>query len=137
MKATIHLMNVLATINTRRHLRHEAGQLVHLHWDEHQITLTRADFVSFVRVLEQGANQLYADAGRYSVVQVDDEVREVWLGNICLILTTPDYRALLNAALTTETRLHGFRPQKPPQDKVVIHPVPLLRRLRQTPVCWN
>jgi hypothetical protein len=130
-------MNVLASINTRRHMLHEAGQVVHIHWDEHQFTLTRANFVSLVRVLEQGVNNPYADEGRYSVVQVDDEVREVWIENACLSLNHREYRALLNAALTTETRLHGFRPQKPPQDKIVIHPIPLLRRIRQMPISWN
>ena len=137
MKATISLMNVLATINTRRHMLHEAGQVVHIHWDEHQFTLTRADFVSLVRVLELGANQPYAEEGRYSAVQVDDDVREVWVDRACLSLNHREYRALLNAGLTTETRLHGFRPQKPSKEKVAIHPIPLIRRLRQKPICWN
>lgn len=137
MKATISLMNTLATINTHRHMRHEGGQVVHIHWDKHQFTLTRVDFVRFVRVLEQGANQLYAGEGRYSVVQVDDDVREVWIENTCLSLKHIEYRALLNAALTTETRLHGFRPQKPPQEKIVIHPISIVRRLRQARSCWN
>jgi len=137
MKTTISLMNVLASINTRRHMLHEAGQVVHIHWDDHHFTLPRADFIRLVRVLEQGLKQPYAEEGRYSVVQVDDDVREVWVDRTCLSLNQRDYRALLNAALTTETRLHGFRPQKPPQEKVVIHPIPLIRRFRQTPVCWN
>lgn len=137
MKATIRPMNILATINTRRHMLHENGQVVHIHWDDHQFTLARADFAGLVRALEQGVQQPYAEEGRYSVVQVDDDAREVWVGHICLALNDRDYRALLNAALTTETRLHGFRPQKPPQEKIVIHPVSILRRPRRSPVCWN
>ncbi len=137
MKVAISLMNILATINTRRHMQHEAGQIVHIRWDEHHFTLARDQFVCLARALEQGINQPYAEEGRYSVVQVDDDTRDVWIEYTCLSLNQREYRALLNAALTTETRLHGFRPQKPPQEKIVTHPISILRRPRQSYPCWN
>jgi hypothetical protein len=136
-KATIDLMNLLANIDTRRHIDHEAGQVVHLHWDTHHFRLTRANFTNLVHALERGAQRLYACEGRYNIVQVDDDVREIWIGKTCLSLNSADYRALLNAALTTETRLHGFRPPAPPLEKIAIQPVATMRAPRPARPCWN
>jgi len=99
---------LLAIIDNNRQIMHDAGQVVYIHWDTHQFRLMRSNFSQFARVLEDGAKRLYAGKNPYSVVQVDDDLREVWIENTCLSLTRREYRALLNATLTTETRLNGF-----------------------------
>jgi hypothetical protein len=103
----------LASINPTRHLTHEKGQQVNLWWDDQAFHLSRRQFGQFVRALERGARYLFAEFGAYCVVHVDDDLRELWLEGRCITLTRADYRALLNAALTTETRLHGFRDTQP------------------------
>lgn len=120
---------LLATINTGRHITHEAGQVVHLKWDDHQLSLERSDFTRLVRTLERGSRRLYAGNKQCSVVQVDDDVREVWVHKTCLSLNRREYRALLNAAWTTETRLHGYRveaqaQEEQPAEAVVMQPIP-------------
>ena len=100
---------LLASISHSRHITHEAGQIVHLNWDSQQFSLQRPSFVQFVRTLESGYKSQFAEDDDYSVVQVDDDVRDVWIENSCISVNRAEYRALLDAALRTETRLHGFR----------------------------
>lgn len=127
----------LATITTQRRLSHAAGETVTLHWDDHQFRLSRAALSRFARVLEQGKTQLYAAKKGFSVVVVDEETREVWIGKSCIALNPREYRSLLNAALRTETRLHGLRgaiPQEQeshPEQGIHFHPPKPLC------LCWN
>jgi hypothetical protein len=109
---------LLASIDPNRQITHESGQVVYINWDGHQFRLMRSDFSHFAHALEQGLKQLYASEKRYSVVHVDDDLLEVWIENSCLSMTWREYRALLNATLTTETRLHGFR--TPQDDEISI-----------------
>ncbi len=107
----------LATINHNRSLTHDAGQIVYLNWDDHSFSFTRAGFSRFARALQRGAVRLYAGQRDYCVVAVDSDLRDVWIEDTCLTLDWRDYRSLLNATLTTETRLHGFRAPRQPQDE--------------------
>jgi hypothetical protein len=126
----------LATIDEQRRLTHDAGQVVYLNWDQHSFCFTRAALSRFARTLQQGMAQLYAGRRDYSVVTVDDECREVWVENVCLPLDRRDYRALLNAVLTTETRLHGFRSMQPAEEA---DPEPAITYCAPAPLrfCWN
>lgn len=126
----------LAVINPQRRLSHVEGKKVTIHWDEHQFHITRAALSRFARVLEQGRVQLYAAKKGFSVVAVDGETREVWVGKTCLTLSQREYRSLLNAVLRTETRLHGLGAvvpveQEKPEPNVHIHMPELLR------LYWN
>lgn len=105
---------ILAKINAARTITHKAGQTVYLGWDEHDFCFTRRDFMCFVDVLRRGSGVLYAACDGYIAVQVDDDTHEVWLRDVCLHLTRREYNTLLNAALTTETRLYGFRAEPLP-----------------------
>lgn len=129
---------LLASITPQRQLTHEQGKRVHLFWDDKHFRMARAEFGQFVRALERGMRYLYAEKGVYCVVHVDDDQREIWLGERCITLTRKDYRALLNAALTTETRLHGFRD---PQASTTPFPAQLqisrYRPLRAMRLRWN
>lgn len=127
----------LATITTQRRLSHAAGETITLQWDDHQFRLSRAALSRFARVLEQGKSQLYAAKKGFSVVAVDDETREVWIGKSCIALNPREYRSLLNAALRTETRLHGLRGAIPPQRES--RPEPSIRLHAPEPLrlCWN
>jgi|GEM_PF-4959517 len=132
-------MNVqlLAAINDSRHITHDAGQVVYLNWDGHQFCLERSRFNCFVRALEYGSRQLFAGDGCYSVVQVDNDVREVWIDKTCLTLNHDEFRALLNAALTTETRLHGFRVKIIEQPEELAAWIKFYRRPASIAPCWN
>jgi hypothetical protein len=122
----------LATITPNRHFMHEQGKTVYLCWDDDRFCLSRAQLSQFARALEHGSRYLYAESGHYSVVHVDDDVREIWMGTEFITLSANDYRALLNAALTTETRLHGFRDASPDSSEFTYyHP------LRATGFSWN
>lgn len=102
-------MNKLATINPDRFIaRNERN--VHILWDDHDFELTRTEFVRVRHVIERGLDsELAEDGDLCSVVQVDDERAEVWIQDTCLTLAWRDYAKLLNAMLTSETRLHGIR----------------------------
>jgi hypothetical protein len=132
------LMNYhsLATIDNQRRLTHDAGQVVYLNWDHHAFCFTRAGLSRFARTLQQGMAQLYAGRRDYSVVTVDDEYREVWVEAVCLSLNRRDYRALLNAVLTTETRLHGFR-TKQQEEEVDSEPTITYSAPPPLRFCWN
>lgn len=127
----------LATITTQRRLSHAAGETVTLHWDDHQFRLSRVALSRFARVLEQGKSQLYAAKKGFSVVTVDDETREVWIGKTCIALNPREYRSLLNAALRTETRLHGLRGAIPQEEET--RPASSIHFHTPEPlhVCWN
>lgn len=127
----------LATITTQRRLSHAAGETVTLHWDDHQFRLSRVALSRFARVLEQGKSQLYVAKKGFSVVSVDDETREVWIGKTCIALNPREYRSLLNAALRTETRLHGLRGAIPQEQET--HPASSIHFHAPEPlhVCWN
>lgn len=112
----------LATITPQRQIKHKAGQFVHIHWDGAEFHLLRSSFSQLARVMENGSQYPFAEKSHYSVVQVDDDYRDVWINDTCLTLTRGDYRVLLNAVLTTETRLHGFR--APEQQAVPLAPEP-------------
>lgn len=127
----------LATITTQRRLSHAAGEIVTLHWDDHQFRLSRAALSRFARVLEQGKTQLYAAKKGFSVVAVDDETREVWIGKSCISLNPREYRSLLNAALHTETRLHGLRGAIPSEQESRPEPSIRFRAPEPLRVCWN
>ncbi len=109
--------HLLASISENRRLSHREGQVVYMTWDHQQFCFTRAGLSQFARALELGRTRLYAGSGDTCVVTVDDETREVWIGKQCLALQPRDYHALLNAALRTETRLHGFRRAGSPPDQ--------------------
>jgi hypothetical protein len=71
-------------------------------------------------------------------VAVDDEHREVWIEDTCLLLNRLDYRALLNAILTTETRLHGFRSICPMHDEdAPAEPTINIQAPAPLRFCWN
>lgn len=99
----------LAKIDAKRHITHEGGHTVHIHWNEHTFCLSRTDFTDLAQALKDGMFADYADFGAFSVVWVDNTNIEVWLNDVCLHLSQTEYRTLTNAALMTETRLHGFR----------------------------
>lgn len=128
---------LLATINDNRQIMHEAGQIVYINWDEYRFRIGRSSFSHFARVLERGLNRLYVAKRDYSVVQVDDDFREVWIENTCLSLTSREYRALLNAALTTETRLHGFRTPDQEGESTTAESSIIYRAPRPIRFCWN
>lgn len=125
---------LLASISTDRHITHRAGQTVFINWDNRRFSLPRARFVRLVRALEHGAHWLYAENEAFSVVHVDDDRCEVWIENSCLTLDRREYRALLNAALRTETRLHGYRVvnELEPTHRLTVYRKPTLARLH-----WN
>lgn len=136
----IHMpYQILAAINANRQITHESGKTIHIHWDDHQFELARHNFVRLVRALEYGSKQPYAGDRSYSVVQVDDELREVWIKDSCLTLGRDEYRALLNAVLTTETRLHGFRVPEPKPHGLGLHvqTIATIRPPRPTCPYWN
>lgn len=126
---------VLASINPTRHITHEAGKVVYIHWDQHQFSLTRSRFVHLVRALEHGSKRMYAEEDGQTVVQVDEDLREVWIEDSCILVNRHEYRALLNAALRTETRLHGFHTMQ--QDNSGERLLTLYRIPRPTRACWN
>ncbi len=136
---SIPLMNyqLLATINDHRQITHEAGKIVCIQWDEYQFRLMRSSFSHFARVLEYGSQRPYVGKNHYSVVQVDDELREVWIENTCLSLNHREYRALLNAALRTETRLHGFRAPDQKRQETFNELSTLYRLPRPIQFSWN
>jgi hypothetical protein len=100
---------LIAQIGTTRQITHDKGHTVHISWDGQHATLSREQFTDLVCTLERSEQDLYSSAGGCSVVNVDDITYEVWIDDYCLNLHHDELRSLLNAVLTTETRLHGFR----------------------------
>ena len=131
-------LRTLATINSNRQITHEAGETIYIHWDEHLFIIPRPSFIRLVRTLEYGSHLPYAGNDCYSVVQVDDNLREVWIGEKFLPMNANEYRALLNAALKTETRLHGFQATAPcTEETPAAKPALTLHRPRPIQFCWN
>ncbi len=117
---------LLAAIDHRRHITHDSGQIVRIHWENHRFSLDHAAFIRLVRALESGLTRHYVGGVTCCVVRVDDDLREVWIGKTCLALNRQDYRALLNAAWRTETRLLGVRKvsqqERPAENAIAYRP---------------
>ncbi|MBL8120100.1 MAG: hypothetical protein J0L63_20310 [Anaerolineae bacterium] len=129
----------LATISPQRHISHEDGRLIRVQWDEQSFEIRREAFADFVHALERGMLLPYAEIGDFSVVHVDDERREIWLGKACLQVSHAEYRTLLNAALRTETRLHGFKLNSETQtaDAIELRPFVQFQRPQPIRLYWN
>ena len=105
---------------------------VHILWDGHNFELSRAEFVRTLRTLERGLEESFAEDDVCSVVHVDNQQVELWIENVCLRLTWREYAKLINAMLTSETRLHGVKFEgenhaKPQKRTVDIRPVMTIR----------
>lgn len=108
-------MKTLAKINTQRDLTFTDEQHICLRWDDHQYTMSYDQFVAFVGTLQAGLSCDYADCSGCAFVRVDEATQEVWLADDCLLLSSREFRALLNAALSTKTRLYGLMRSLPDQ----------------------
>ncbi len=124
---------VIARIGHTRQITHDKGHTVHINWDGQYTSLSRAQFTDLVRTLERGEHHLYASEGGCSIVNVDDAAYEVWIDDQCLNVCRDELRSLRNAALTTETRLHGFRTAyvtRPARPRVDMKPIATIRPLK-------
>lgn len=99
----------LAQMRTDRRLYQDDEQNIYLEWEQLVFPFTRPQFAQWVAVLEQGQKADFAERGPFTVVWEDATRCEVWINNRCLGLTQTEYKKLVNAALRTETRLHGTR----------------------------
>jgi len=102
-------MNKLAKITSDRFIAREDSR-VHLLWDDINLQLTRTQLVRLRHTMERGLDTDFVeDDDLCSIVHLDEEHVELWIKDTCLQLTWRDYAKLLNALLTSETRLHGIR----------------------------
>jgi hypothetical protein len=109
-------MKTLAKINPQRDLNFTDEQHICLRWDDHEYTMSYDQFVAFVETLQAGVSCDYADCAGCAFVRVDEGTQEVWLADKCLLMSAREFRALLNAALSTKTRLYGIMrslPERP------------------------
>jgi hypothetical protein len=130
-------MKILAKINPSRTLSIVEDTIL-LQWDDREFHLDYHTFLRLVRTLEQGKTCDYADCPGCAFVRVDRELHEVWIANECLTLHQREFRLLLNAALSTETRLHGVMKSTPdPLAEVTMRPVGAWRMPRALPRSAN
>lgn len=116
-------MKKLATISDVRTFNLTADHRIELLWDNQRFTLGYDQFVGLARTLEAARHSFYVRHCGCTCVRVDDTEHELWLGKTCITLSGDDYRALRDAALQTETRLHGLLRSLPTEPA----PVPNLR----------
>jgi hypothetical protein len=101
-------VKTLAKINANRVISFTDEQHICLRWDDRDYMMTYAQFEDFVVTLQAGISCDYADCAGCAFVRVDEGTQEVWLVNDCLLLSSREFRALLNATLSTKTRLYGI-----------------------------
>ena len=100
-------MKTLAKINANRAISFTDEQNICLRWDDREYTMPYAQFEDFVGTLQAGTSCDYVDCAGCVFVRVDEGMQEIWLADSCLLLSLREFRALLNAALSTMTRLYG------------------------------
>lgn len=114
-------MKTLVKINASRNLSFTDEQHICLRWDDHEATMSYVQFTDFVETLQAGLSCDYADCAGCAFVRVDAATQEVWLADDCLLLSSREFRALLNAALSTQTRLYGLLRSLPERPDPLAH----------------
>lgn len=122
-------MHDLAKVSSDRFISVCNARNVHLTWDGIMASWPRDAFMQVVRVLESARNALYAAEKNCSVVHAEADTFEIWFWDACLRMSQAEYRAMLNAFLIAETRLHGLPRTQDEVSADVVH-IQLVRTIR-------
>jgi hypothetical protein len=99
---------ILAKINPNRSITFTADAQIRITWDDQSFDFDFYEFTDLISTLEEGARCDYTDCATCCFVRIDNDSQEVWIQETCLMLGRREFRALLNAVLSTKTRLYGI-----------------------------